>query len=101
MTAALHDVRLHVPEPPARRAEWRGAVLDGTPLAEVVAGDDGVAAWLWARWSFLAEAGMDRQTFTTVVTAYRRELWLWLTGDRTWDQACAGLIGRIGRRLPG
>ena len=92
--------RLHVPdEPVVRGAQWRTAVLEGVPLAEVAGGRDGVARWLWARWSVLGSQGMDEHRFCDVVTDYRREVWLWLVGDRTWEQCCAGLIGRIARRL--
>jgi hypothetical protein len=34
-----------------------------------------------------------------MVLDYRRELWLWLAGERTWAHACSGLVGRVGRRL--
>jgi hypothetical protein len=93
-------VRLHLPdEPVGRRNRWREAVLGGKDLSEVLGGSDGVVAWLWARWSTLAVHGMDEPAFSSVVANYRRELWLWLTGDRTWEQCCSGLIGRLGRRL--
>jgi hypothetical protein len=91
---------LHLPDAPAAREAWRLRVLAGEDLAAVLVGDDGVAAWLWARWQVLAGAGFDRAAFDNVVRAYRRELWLWLHGDRTWEQCCSGLIGRIERRLP-
>jgi len=58
-------------------------------------------AWLWARWSALGTAGIDRARFTSLVIGYRRELWEWLSGERTWAQCCSGLIGRIRRRLLG
>ncbi|MGH9086858.1 MAG: hypothetical protein ACRDYZ_01915 [Acidimicrobiales bacterium] len=93
--------RLHLPDEPTALGErWRAAVLDGVPLPEVVGGSGGVAPWLWSRWSVLAARGMDEARFTEVVAGYRREVWLWLVGDRTWEQCCAGLIGRVGRRLP-
>jgi len=93
-------VHLHLPnEPAGQREHWRAAVLDGKDLSDVVGGHDGVAAWLWARWSTLNSQGMDQATFSAVAVGYRREIWLWLTGDRTWEHCCAGLIGRIGRRL--
>ncbi len=102
MTSTASDaVHLHVPDPPeALRERWRMTVLDGAELDEVVCGEGGVAAWLWARWSVLERAGIDRDAFTVMARSYRREIWLWLQGDRTWEQCCAGLIGRIGRRLP-
>ncbi|MGH9083714.1 MAG: hypothetical protein ACRDY3_14005 [Acidimicrobiales bacterium] len=99
MTAAVP--RLHLPdEPTSRRPAWRDAVLGGAPLGDVVGGGDGVAGWLWERWSALAGAGVGRDAFGAVATGYGREIWLWLVGDRTWSQTCAGLIGRVARRFP-
>ena len=99
MTATLPQ--LHLPDEPAdRRESWRGAVLGGTPLADVVGTPDGVARWLWARWSVLAASGVGEERFVELVIAYRREIWLWLTGDRIWSHCCAGLIGRVSRRMP-
>jgi hypothetical protein len=43
---------------------------------------------------------MDREAFVDVVIAYGRELWLWLMGERQWDEFLAGLAGRVSRRLP-
>jgi len=92
--------RLHLPaEPVRRREQWRAAARGGKDPAAVVAGPDGVVGWLWERWSTLGAHGMDEEAFSAVVVGYRRELWLWLAGDRVWEQCCAGLIGRISRRL--
>lgn len=91
--------RLHVPdEPVVMKAVWRGAVLDGTDLEEIVTG--GVAGWLWSRWRALEAQGFKEAGFDELVGDYRREVWLWLVGDRTWEQCCSGLIGRISRRVP-
>jgi hypothetical protein len=76
-------------------------VLQSATLDEVVEKEDGIADWLWERWRILETAGMDRSRFLGVVTNYRRELWLWLMGERTWEQCCSGLIGRIERRIAG
>ena len=76
-------------------------MLAGAALEATVGGAGGPAEWLWERWRVLERAGMDRAQFVGLVVAYRRELWLWLVGDRQWDQCCAGLIGRVTRRLPG
>jgi hypothetical protein len=93
--------RLHVPsEPVAQRAAWYEAVLGGQELAEVVADESGIAAWFWERWRVLARVGLDRVAFGKIVDAYRREIWLWLAGERTWEQCCSGLLGRLERRLP-
>jgi len=91
---------LHVPGEPAARAEgWLAAVLDGRDLEDVLADDDGVVPWLWTRWRFLASTGLSEDEFRLVVLGYRREVWLWLAGERTWAQCCSGLIGRISRRI--
>lgn len=93
--------RLHLPdEPLGRRERWLAAVLDGEDLASVVGGGDGVAGWLWARWSVLGSFGIGARTFEAAVVDYRREIGFWLVGERLWEQCCAGLIGRLLRRLP-
>jgi hypothetical protein len=91
---------LHVPDEPVTHAEaWLDRVLDGADLESVITGQDGVATWLWRRWSSLAAAGVSEDIFAAVVLEYRREIWLWLAGERTWVQACSGLVGRVSRRL--
>jgi hypothetical protein len=91
---------LHVPDEPAgRAAAWLAAVLDGNDLAAVLRADDGFVPWLWSRWSSLTTAGMTRDEFEEVVVGYRREVWLWLAGERIWSQCCSGLLGRVSRRI--
>jgi hypothetical protein len=92
---------LHVPdEPLARGEEWWGAVVEhGRDLKAVLGEQDGLAPWLWSRWRSLASVGMGEDDLTRIVVEYRREIWLWLAGERTWAQCCSGLIGRIDRRL--
>jgi hypothetical protein len=92
--------QLHIPEEPvAQRIAWYEEVLAGTDLVDVVSGHNGIASWLWGRWRVLERHGMSEKDFAGIVLDYRRELWLWLGGDRTWEQCCGGLVGRIGRRL--
>jgi hypothetical protein len=99
MTASLG---LHVPDEPTARAErWRQALDDGQDLESVLTGADGVTSWLWTRWRSLTAVGLDEQGLEAIVDDYRRELWLWLAGERTWAQCCSGLIGRIARRTGG
>ena len=91
---------LHVPDEPTVRAEaWLSAVLEGADLSDVLRADDGFARWLWARWSSLDKNGVTFDAFADMVIAYRREIWLWLAGERTWAHTCSGLLGRVGRRL--
>ena len=100
-TGAVGLVRpqLHLPdEPTERKRAWWGQLADGRALPEVLIEVEG---WLWARWRIVEQAGIDRDAFGAVVRGYSRELWLWLAGERTWEQCCSGLLGRIGRRYPG
>jgi hypothetical protein len=90
-----------VPDEPSALAEaWTHDVVgEGRELEAVLRGPDGLASWLWSRWRSLASVGMSEESLEQVVVAYRREIWLWLAGERTWAQCCSGLIGRINRRL--
>jgi hypothetical protein len=91
---------LHVPDEPVVRAQdWLGAIHQGRDLLDVLKGDDGVASWLWSRWRSLGPAGLSEDELEQIVLDYRREVWLWLAGERTWAQCCSGLIGRITRRF--
>jgi hypothetical protein len=89
---------LHVPSEPDRSIWW-SRVMQNATLDEVIEKEDGIAPWLWERWRVLESAGLDRARFVGIVAGYRREIWLWLMGERTWAQCCSGLIGRIERRL--
>jgi hypothetical protein len=83
----------------ARAEEWLDAIHQGRGLDVVLKGDDGVVPWLWSRWRSLGPAGLNEDELESIVLDYRRELWLWLAGERTWVQCCSGLIGRITRRF--
>jgi hypothetical protein len=54
---------------------------------------------LFYGWRAVGRTGLARAGFDAIVLGYRRELWLWLAGERTWAQCCSGLVGRIERRL--
>jgi hypothetical protein len=94
------SLRLHIPAEPPQRENWLARVLGGVDLARVLGGTDGLTEWLWQRWEVLQSAGWSRSGFDAVVLAYRRELWLWMAGERTWAQCCSGLLGRLFRRFP-
>jgi hypothetical protein len=91
--------RLHIPdEPVERKRQWLEALHGGAELRDVLGRSDGFAAWLWHRWRSLASAGVSEEDVAAAVDGYRREVWLWLAGERTWAQCCSGLAGRIARR---
>jgi hypothetical protein len=92
--------QLHVPdEPVVAKARWLDEIRSGVPLDEVLVADGGLVEWLWARWRVLDASGFGEKSLAALVLDYRRELWLWLEGERTWAQCCSGLLGRLGRRL--
>jgi hypothetical protein len=91
---------LHVPDEPTARADaWLAAVIDGTDLTDVLRAEDGLIPWLWSRWNTVGKSGLTYDDFSQIVVGYRREIWLWLAGERIWSQCCSGLLGRVGRRI--
>ena len=95
-------LRLEQPDEPVEMREGlRDALLRGADWREGFSDDICVGVWLWDRWRpALEPVGMDRETFVDVIVGYRRELWLWLLGERMWDQFVTGLAGRVARRVP-
>jgi hypothetical protein len=93
---------LEIPaEPVELRAGLRRSVLDGGEGQHGWGNGLAVGDGLWTHWGpALEAAGMDRRSFDEVVVGYRRELWFWLLGERTWESAVSGLAGRLRRRLP-
>ena len=94
--------RLDVPdEPEELRVALREELLAGGDWRKGFSDDICIGVWLWARWQpALEPAGCSREDFVTIVMSTRRELWLWLLGDRRWEQYVTGLAGRVVRRLP-
>jgi len=94
--------RLALPEEPVElKVGLREALLEGQDWREGLSDDICIGVWLWGQWqSTLEPAGFGRDEFVDAVTEYRRELWLWLIGDRIWAQFVSGLAGRVARRMP-
>jgi hypothetical protein len=91
----------HQPEPVEMGRGLRQALLEGADWREGFSHDICVGVWLWERWRpALEPVGMDREAFIDVVVGYGRELWLWVMGERQWDEFLSGLAGRVLRRLP-
>ena len=94
---------LSLPEEPVELRRRTRALVEQDPDRGAAVVDAGafLADPLWERWGAALEpAGMDRDRFAAVVADYRRELWLWVMGERTWAQSAGGLLGRVRRRLP-
>jgi hypothetical protein len=94
--------RLELPEEPVGiKNGLRDALLEGRNWRDGFSDDICFGVWLWGHWcSALEPDGMSREEFVDIVVGYRRELWLWLIGDRQWLPFVTGLAGRIIRRLP-
>ena len=94
---------ISLPEEPVELRASTRALIEAEPErgAAVVDAGSWIADPLWERWGpALEPAGMDRERFLDVVAGYRRELWLWVMGERTWAHSGGGLLGRVQRRLP-
>jgi hypothetical protein len=94
--------RLELPEEPVDiKIGLRDALLEGQNWRDGFSDEICIGLWLWGQWRpALEPSGMSREEFVDAVVANRRELWLWLIGDRQWIQFVTGLAGRIIRRLP-
>lgn len=102
MTTATQVTELPIPEEPVRlRASVRRLVAENPAAAQAKISDgEWITRRLWQAWGpELRERGMPRREFREVVQGYRRELWLWVAGERTWAQCVEGLEGRARRRL--
>jgi hypothetical protein len=95
-------ITLELPEEPVElRSALRDALLDGKQWRDGLDDDLCIGRWLWERWGLsLEHEGLDRDGFFDALEANRRELWLWLVGERQWVQFLEGQAGRIVRRLP-
>jgi hypothetical protein len=88
------------PEPTELRARTR-ALAEQDPAGAIALLDRGewILDQLWERWgSDLEHSGMGRERLRQIAVDYRRELWLWVMGERTWEQCAGGLLGRVQRR---
>ncbi len=97
--------RLELPaEPMDLKVALRETVLgvgDRPAGPAAPAGETCLGVWLWSRWQpSLEPRGCSREQFVDTVAGLRREVVLWLLGDRTWLQVVSSLAGRISRRLP-
>lgn len=88
------------PEPADLRARTR-ALAEQDPAGAIALLGEGewILDQLWERWGGELERwGMERERLRQIAVDYRRELWLWVMGERTWEQCAGGLLGRVQRR---
>src|ERR1700683_3784560 len=98
----MSDLRVEIPAEPTELREWmRSTLLSGGEPRKDFTNDVCLGLWLWEGWrSSLEPAGLDREAFVDVIESYGREIWLWIIGERRWEQCMEGLVGRVARRLP-
>ena len=98
----MSDLRVEMPDEPKSsgngcvRPCWQEAIRARTSPTTSAS-----ACGCGKRWrSSLEPAGLDREAFVDVIESYGREIWLWIIGERRWEQCVEGLVGRVARRLP-
>jgi hypothetical protein len=97
--------RLELPaEPLDLKIALRRAVLgvvERPGVPDAFADETCLGVWLWSRWQpALEPRGCAREQCIDIVAGLRREVVLWLLGDRAWPQLVSSLAGRVSRRLP-
>ncbi len=86
-------------EPERLRRELRELVGEN-PAAAKDAIARRLSERLWRAWRpELAPRGGSAQALRSVVAGDGVETWLWVLGDRQWDQLVEGLAGRVARRV--
>ena len=90
---------LGTPEEPLEiKAHLRAAVGEA-PQAGREAALAEVTELLWGEWEdALAPFGVDAERFAAIVAGATNEVWLWVMGDRPYDQLVVSLAGRTIRR---
>ena len=95
------DPPLPVPPEPAHVHRRLAEAADGSPGAarRLLADGELVGGYLWQAWEpDLTVAGVGRGDVVTHAGVCRRELWLWLMGERTWHEVAALVAGGVLRR---
>lgn len=72
--------------------------VDPAAVEELATALADAAAEAWG--AALTTHNRDSLWLRQLVAGHRRELWLWLVGERRWEPVEAGLAGRVARRLP-
>jgi len=85
-------------EPLEVKARLRVAVGED-PVEGREAAVSEVGALLWDEWEeALVAVRMDEERFASIVAGATNEVWLWVMGDRPFEQLVASLAGRTIRR---
>ncbi|MHB1444920.1 MAG: hypothetical protein ACYCTI_06515 [Acidimicrobiales bacterium] len=88
------------PEPAALRARM-GEEAQATPagVRRLLADGEWITDWLWSGWGpELEAAGTGRDDVRREAGRWSRELWLWVMGERQWEEVSALIHGGLLRR---
>jgi hypothetical protein len=97
--AALPRDALKILEEPVGLLTELRAVALREPAAARSAAPIELAEYALAVWADQLEGlGVSPAVVTHVFASFRREIWLWLEGDRRWDQLAGHLAARVARR---
>jgi hypothetical protein len=99
---AAAELELPLPEEPVTLRNRMRDLAQNAPAEAVslIAAGEAIADPLWEVWApCLLSKNADRATLIRILAGYQRELWLWVAGERTWQQCADGIAGRIKRRL--
>jgi hypothetical protein len=92
---------LSVPDEPLEQKARLRTAAGEDPVAGRLLALAEVAAIFWRHWKeALAPFGMDEESFASIVAGATNEVWLWVMGDRPFDQLVASIAGRTIRRIP-
>lgn len=97
----VSDRRLDAPpEPVALRNRYRAeALADPSGVRSRLAEGAWIADYLFAEWSGeLTSAGVTAFDVAGQAARQAREMWLWLMGERLWDDVASLVIGGVLRR---
>ncbi|HKH87704.1 MAG TPA: hypothetical protein VKA05_02730 [Acidimicrobiales bacterium] len=99
--SALRSIELKpLSEPVDLLAELRELAPERPATARAVA-PELLAEYATALWSDdLDSAGIPEAVVVHAFATCRREIWLWIEGDRRWDQLAGYLSARVIRRAP-
>jgi hypothetical protein len=90
---------LGTPEEPLETKAFLRAAVGEDAVAGRGAALAKVTELLWEAWEdSLAPFGVDEKRFASIVAGATNEVWLWVMGDRPYDQLVASLAGRTTRR---
>ena len=91
---------LGIPEEPLEMATLLRAAVGEDPVGGRATALAEMTELLWDQWEdVLAPFGVDEERFASIVSGATHEVWLWVMGDRPYDQLVSSLAGRTIRRL--